>query len=97
MELATWILAIFTGVLALSTIAYTWVAYKLYKSSNRQSEVLEKELKVTITQLKIDALQASISAEEMESEQKIPSSKGEYIAKIRGIGSEMQRMINELE
>jgi hypothetical protein len=97
LELATWSLTALTGVLAVSTIVYTWVAYKLYKSSNKQSEVLEKQLKVTIAQLKINALQASIKAEEIESAKKSPSARDEYIAKIRGIGNEMQRMINELE
>jgi len=44
LELATWILTAFTGVLAVSTITYTRATYKLYKSSNRQSEVLERKI-----------------------------------------------------
>ena len=44
LELATWALTVFTGVLAVSTTAYTWTTYKLYKSSNKQSEVLERQI-----------------------------------------------------
>ena len=83
-------LVIFTAVLA-------WTTYKLYRSSSKHSEVLEKQLKVTIAQLKINALQPSIKAEEMESAKKPPNSRDEYIVKIREIGSEMQRITNELE
>ena len=45
MESATWVLAIFTGVLAVSTIAYTVVTYKLFKGSHKQIEALEKQVK----------------------------------------------------
>jgi len=44
MEAATWVLAVFTGVLAISTIAYTIVAYKLHKGSAKQADALEKQV-----------------------------------------------------
>ena len=48
--IATWVLAVFTGILAFATIAYAIVTYKLYKGSKDQVEAL-KELTNAILQL----------------------------------------------
>jgi pimeloyl-CoA synthetase len=41
---ATWVLAIFTVVLALSTIAYTIVTYKLFRETKKQADVLNSQI-----------------------------------------------------
>ena len=40
LEQATWVLTVLTGVLALSTIAYTYVTYLSYKGSKDQIKAL---------------------------------------------------------
>jgi hypothetical protein len=52
METPTWVLAIFTVVLAFATIGYAYVTYKLYKGAKEQVEAL-KELTKAILQLPI--------------------------------------------
>ena len=44
MECATWVLCFFSGILTLSTIAYTLVTYKLFKGSIKQVEALENQV-----------------------------------------------------
>jgi hypothetical protein len=50
MECATWALVVFTGVLALATIAYAYTTWKLYKGSQDQVNALN-ELANVIRQL----------------------------------------------
>ncbi|MDO9515625.1 MAG: hypothetical protein Q7J01_05945 [Syntrophales bacterium] len=42
MENATWVIAIFTIVLSVATIAYAWISYLSYTASNKQSEALNE-------------------------------------------------------
>jgi len=42
MENATWVIAIFTIVLSVATIAYAWISYLSFKASNKQSDALNE-------------------------------------------------------
>jgi CHASE3 domain sensor protein len=42
MEIATWVIAIFTIILTIATIAYAWISYLSYNASNKQSEALNE-------------------------------------------------------
>jgi len=42
MEIATWVIAIFTIFLTFATISYAWISYLSYKASNKQSEALNE-------------------------------------------------------
>ncbi len=47
MEIATWVIAIFTIILAFSTIAYACISYLAYKASKEQTKAL-KDLSAAI-------------------------------------------------
>lgn len=42
MEIATWVIAIFTIILTFATIAYACISYLSYNASNKQSEALNE-------------------------------------------------------
>lgn len=42
MEFATWVIAIFTVLLTLATVAYAWVSWLSYQASKKQSEALDE-------------------------------------------------------
>lgn len=42
MQIATWVIAIFTIILTIATIAYAWISYLSYNASNKQSDALNE-------------------------------------------------------
>lgn len=64
---ATWVLAIFTVILAFATIAYAIVTWKLYKGSKDQVEALSK---LTNAVLQLPSIAKHIQTQEELAEQR---------------------------
>lgn len=88
MENATWVLAIFTGVLAVSTIAYTVVSYYLFKGSHKQIEALEKQV-IAMTELASAVKNIPLIEHQLKERQKV----AEKLQKMRDENSPQRRAV----
>ena len=74
MEVATWVIAIFTFILAITTIAYARISYLVYKASKEQTEAL-RELSAAIRE-------APVIASSLEHKKELQKKIAEERAKI---------------